>query len=114
MNHPPEFDAIVAVLNDHPHEPIPAYVWHTGGGIFAVRVDISPEGGEPVREDPPHMLITPREDYDGVEGYAIGVYRTWTDDGGWPIDNKLRCVDTLAEIHAVIMEGAEFLCGGDA
>jgi hypothetical protein len=114
-----EYDAIAAVLNDHPREPIPAFVYHTGGGIWAVRVDILPEGGKPSSEGgfintPPHLLITPRADYDGGKGYAIGYYPTWEHTGEWPTGEPLRFADDLDGIHAIVMQGADDLTTGAA
>jgi hypothetical protein len=102
------YEQIRDVLNDHPTEPVPAYIAHTGGGVMAVRVDIAPEGGKP-KDDDPFLLLTPREDYDGEHGIAVGYYPTWEDTGEWPTGG-MRYADSLDEVHEIVMDGADSLC----
>jgi hypothetical protein len=108
------YDEIAQFLNDDPREPIPAYVWHSGGGVMTVRVDIAPEGGKP-KEDDPFMLLTPREDFDGKPGIAVGYYPTWEHTGEWPEDDPakgtLRFADRLEDLHVIIVKGSDLLCG---
>ena len=95
-------EQIAAALRDHPAEPVPAYVWHSGGGVMCVRVDIAPEGGNPNSNDP-FILLTPREDWDEQPGVLVGLYRRWDDEG------QYRFADDLPDAHGIVMEGANVL-----
>lgn len=114
MSMDPTLTRIVTTLGDHPTMPIPATIDHTGGGIFCVRVDVdrTSDVGE---HDGPFLYLTDGAEMGQPGTVAVGVYRTWEDDGGWPVDGDwdswpraLRCVP-WADVHATVLEGAELL-----
>lgn len=97
----PTYDLIARELRNH---GVDAAVEHTGGGIYAVRVDVAPEG-QPVDPEGPHVLLTPRADIDGKPGIAIGRYVAFGDEG------VLTYVDRLNQVHAAVLEQVTILTG---
>lgn len=121
MSAPPRYIEIARYLSEHPQMPIPASIDHTGGGIFCVRVDVDRISDVGPHEGP-YLYITPREDFDGEPGYAVGLYPTWEHDGCWPNEagewiefpngGEMRYADSLEALHALVLEGAEILSKG--
>jgi hypothetical protein len=104
-------ELILAELTDHPTMPLDAYNWHSGGGIFCVRLDVAPNGGKAdhsTEEGPPHLLLTPRTEWDGGDGVMVGYYPRWDDEGNWPGTSEPRFC-ALEDVYAVVCEGADLL-----
>lgn len=101
---------ICAVLTSHPTEPVDAYVWHSGGGIFLARVDLG-RTSDVETYDGPHVLICDRHDIESKRGLVVGFYRTHDDEDGWPVPDDLttraRYASRLEELHEIVMDAAD-------
>lgn len=81
----------------------PRYV-HMGEGIFLVVMNVpTPWSTNP--HDPPHVAVSPREDWDGGVGFMVGVYRSGDDTGEWPDDDAYHFCDNVDELPALVREG---------
>jgi len=80
---------------------LPAYLYHSGGGVWLVRLDAG------AGDDPPHVLISERCEWDGGPGFMVGVYKGWGDLGRWPGvgEDETRFADDLAGLPALVREG---------
>lgn len=109
MSARPLHDWMVRELSNHPTEPIPAYDWHSGGGIWCVRVDVD-SISDIGPHDGPYLLMTDGADFSQPGTIAVGLYPSpeYGEELPWPDGEPIRCAP-VAGLHETVSEGADIL-----